>query len=176
MTHVHTFTDLDGVQRVASYAADCDHCPPAITTPCLVCAVQARLKHSAFYAARGPDWPLTQAGGHAVHRACARDAESLIGYSQDGTLTVTGGVGRWATNGRAIPGDCAALAAALGLAPGLDLAATAAANDAEAAEAIARYRDRQPAEAPAEERAEMLAAFGPGTEVVDVITGRVTRL
>ena len=37
---------------------------------------------------------------------------------------------------------------------------------------LAAYRASQPAEASAEEQYEMRAAFGPGVEVVDIITGR----
>lgn len=146
-----------------------------ITTPCAVCAAQAPVKP--FFATRGLDWPLTEVAGHVVHKACAHDAERRVRDVETGQLVVgPDGIGRWASNGHAIPGDCAVLFAALGLAPTLDLAATAAANDAEAADAIERYRAAQPAQPSDEERAEMLAAFGPGATVVDVITGRATQL
>lgn len=149
----------------------------AITTPCAVCAAHATVKPSTFYARRGPDWPVTEVAGHTVHKACAYDAERRADDAATGQLVIgPDGIGRWATNGHAIPDDCAAEFAALDLAPALDLAATAAANDAEAREAIARYRAAQPAEASAEERAGMLAAFGPGETVVDALTGRVTQL
>ncbi len=59
---------------------------------------------------------------------------------------------------------------------GLDLAAAAATNDAEIIAAIQRYRAAQPAQPAAGQLAEMRAAFGPGAIVVDVITGRMTRL
>jgi hypothetical protein len=151
--------------------------PVQVTTPCAVCAAAARQKNSPFFAGRGLDWPLTHVAGHQVHRACASDAESMVRHAQDGTLAIGGdGVGRWTTNGQAIPADCAALLTGLGLAPGLDLAATETARDAETRAAIQRYRDNQPAEPSAEERYEMLAAFGPGVTVVDVITGRRVQL
>jgi hypothetical protein len=147
------------------------------TTPCAVCAAQAEAEGSAFFATRGLDWPLTEVAGRQVHKACASDAVYLVRAAADGALIVDGaGVGRWAANWRAIPGDCVALAAALGLAPGIDADATAAASAVEAAAAVARYRAAQPAQASAGEAAEMRAAFGPGADVADVLTGRRTRL
>lgn len=148
-----------------------------ITTPCAGCAAQARLKHSAFFAARGLDWPLTTVAGRRFHRACAGEAASLVRNLVAGQLMIgPDGVARWATNGQAIPDDCAALYAALGLTPRLDEAATAAARDAETTAFLAAYRATQPAQASPEETAEMLAAFGPGATVVDAISGRVTQL
>jgi hypothetical protein len=147
-----------------------------VTTPCAVCAAEAQIKQAPSLASRGLDWPLTKVAGHTVHKTCARDLESLVRHATDGTLVIEDGVGRWTTNGHAIPVDVAAQLAAFGLAPGLDLAATKAVSDVETADAIQRYRDRQPAEASAEEVAEMRAAFGPGAEVADVITGRRTQL
>jgi hypothetical protein len=148
-----------------------------ITTPCAVCAAEARTKASAFFAGRGLDWPLTEVAGRPVHKACASEIESLIRYAEDGQLRIgPDGIGRWLNNGHAIPDDCAAMFAAFDLAPGLNLAATEAANQAENAAALAAYRAAQPAEASAEEIADMTAAFGPGETVVDVLSGRVTQL
>lgn len=142
-----------------------------ITTPCLVCATKGRAG-SEFFATRGTDWPTTEVAGHQVHRACASDAEHLARTVADGGLAIDAGVARWTSNDRAVPDDCAALLAALGLAPGIDLAATAAANRAGMLEALAAYRAAQPPEPSAEELAEMRAAFGPGQRIVDVLTGR----
>lgn len=148
-----------------------------ITTPCAVCATQARTKNSEFFASRGLDWPTVEVAGRAVHRTCAHDAEALVRDVATGQLLISpGGVGRWVSNGRAIPADCAALFAALGLTPALDLAATAAACGVEARDAIERYRARQPAQPSAEALGEMRAAFGANVEIVDIITGRATRL
>lgn len=47
-----------------------------------------------------------------------------------------------------------------------------AAYEAETSQVLAEYRKAQVTEPSAEQRFEMLAAFGPGTEVVDVISGR----
>jgi hypothetical protein len=150
---------------------------PEITTPCAVCAAHAELKNSAFFADRGMDWPTTEVAGRTVHKTCASEIEHLARNAADGTLAVgPDGIGRWTTNNSVIPGDCAALFAAFDLAPGLDLAATAAARDTETAAFLAAYRASQPATASPEEIADMRAAFGPGETVVDIITGRTTQL
>jgi hypothetical protein len=98
----------------------------------------------------------------------------MIELAESGQLLVgPDGVGRWDSNGSVIPADCALAFARFGLAPALDLAATAAARDAETTTALDRYRAWRAAEGySAEERAGMRAAFGPGAQVVDVITGR----
>lgn len=146
-----------------------------ITTPCAVCATQARLKgFPQSWIGRGLDWPTTIIDGRRVHLACASEAGHLTRAVTAGDLAIDGGVGRWVRSGQVVPGDTAALLARLGLAPGLDLAATAAAREAETAEFLAQYRAAQPAQASAEHLAELRAAFGPGETVVDVITGRET--
>jgi hypothetical protein len=143
---------------------------------CTVCATKAATTGAPFWADRGASWPVTEVAGHTVHRACASDAEWLVRAVAEGGLLVADGIGRWVSNGSVIPGDCAALIVALGLASTLDLAATAAARDIETAEAIERYRRNQPAQPSAEELAEMHAAFGPGVKVVDVLSGREVQL
>lgn len=57
-----------------------------------------------------------------------------------------------------------------------DVEATRAARDAEVSAAIEEYRRNQPAQPSEEEREEMIAAFGYGVKVVDVLTGRVVQL
>lgn len=88
--------------------------------------------------------------------------------------TISQGVIRWNSNNQVPPADCVALAAHIGLP--VDVVASTAARDADTSAFLAAYRKRQPRRASAEERAEMRAAFGRGTKVVNVITGRVTRL
>jgi hypothetical protein len=168
----------ESAARLAAYAAEeAAAAGPEITTPCTVCAVHARLKSSAFFAARGLDWPLTEVAGHPVHKCCASEIGHLERNAAEGILAIgPDGIGRWTTNGTAIPDDCAALFAAFGIAPGLDTAATAAAHLAETRAAIARYVAAQPAQASAEEIADMRAAFGSGELVVDVLSGRETQL
>lgn len=148
-----------------------------ITTPCVVCATHARVKHSPFFATRGHGWPVTQIAGHRVHKACASEAEFLAGAVENGELLIDGsGVGRWGPSGQVVPADCAALLVALRLAPGLDEAATADARQAQTRAFIEEYRAAQPAEPSAEELSEMRAAFGRGARVVNVITDRETQL
>jgi hypothetical protein len=173
---MHDYERMAAGKR-ADYAAAEAAEQAEVTTPCAICAAHASVKPGLFWARRGPDWPLTEVAGHTVHKACAYDAERRVADVATGQLVIgADGIGRWSTNSHAIPDDCAAEFAALELAPALDLAATRAANDAEAAQAIAAYRAAQPAEPSAEQRADMLAAFGPGATVVDVITGRTTQL
>jgi hypothetical protein len=154
-----------------------------ITTPCVVCAVQARLKDFApFWLDRGADWPTRLTGereDRRVHLACASEAGYLARVVGEGGRAIDrAGVGRWTTNGQAVPDDSAALLARLGLAPGLDLAATAAARGAQTREALDAYRAAQAARTPdeiAEHEHELAVAFGPGETIVNVITGQVTR-
>jgi hypothetical protein len=148
-----------------------------IATPCTVCATKAQRTGSAFYAARGEGWPVTEVAGHVVHKTCASEAEHLARSAADGTLAIgADGVATWTTNGQPVPDHCAVLLVALGLGEGIDLDATKAASDAATAEAVARYREAQPAVPSAEELAEMRAAFGPGAKVVNVMTGREVQL
>jgi hypothetical protein len=145
-----------------------------ITTPCLLCATEAVHKGSAFFASRGVDWPLTEVAGRAVHKACASTAEHAVLSAADGSLMVgPDGIGRWNTSGRAIPADAAAVIEAFAPATGMDLAATERAHQAEQAAALAAYRANPP-QPDAEQLAGMRNAFGPGTEVVNVITGQRT--
>lgn len=87
--------------------------------------------------------------------------------------TITDGVVRWNSNNQVPPADIVALAPQIGLP--VDVAACTVARDADTAAFLTIYRKR-PHHVSAEERAEMRAAFGPGTKVVNVITGRVTRV
>jgi hypothetical protein len=160
---------------------DCGSTVRLTATACTVCHVQALLKGSEFFAARGLDWPmtavLTPAGGAVrVHKACASEAESAVRHADDLDIDVAG-IGRWTTNDQVIPDDSAAMLIALGLAQGLDLGATAAARDTETRKFLAAYRERMAGHVPDdEELAEMRAAFGPGATVVNAITGQETQL
>lgn len=115
-------------------------------------------------------WEKCLPNGDGTVRWIADDEKARRQFAE---ATVVEGVVRWISNGRVPPADCCEQWARLGLP--FDLATSAAARDAETAAFMAAYRknDRAPS---AEERAEMRAAFGEGTEVMDVITGRRTRL
>lgn len=148
-----------------------------ITTPCIVCATQAQVKGSAFFATRGLDWPVTEVAGRTVHKACASDAEHIVQVIAAAELEVSAtGIARWASNSRPLFADTVALIVALGFGEGIDPAATARAQEKDTAAFLAQYRATHPAEPDAEQLHEMRAAFGPGATVVDVISGRTTQL
>lgn len=87
--------------------------------------------------------------------------------------TIIAGVIRWNTNNTVLPLDCVALAAHIGLP--IDQEACTAARDTETAAFLAEYRKRSH-RVTAEQRAEIRAAFGRDTTVVNVVTGRRIRL
>ena len=92
---------------------------------------------------------------------------SAEAYSLDGGRTW-----KWASNGRYCPVD-----ACQDMGIPADLAAQEKARHHQVACFLARYRREQANRQPSgEQLAEMRAAFGPGTTVVNVITGRRTRL
>lgn len=89
-------------------------------------------------------------------------------------LTLTDGIVRWDTNDRVPPGDCVAEIAAAFPDLAIDVAACTAQRAQESLEAMREYREARAHRSDAqraEESAEMRAAFGPGSTVVDVITG-----
>ena len=85
-------------------------------------------------------------------------------YTEDGL------VWRWASNNAVVPLDAAA---DYGIP--VDAAAQAAARDAELTAFVAEYRKNRTRRISTEERFEMLAAFGPGVRVVNILTGERTR-
>lgn len=93
--------------------------------------------------------------------------------------TITDGVIRWNSNGRVPPMDVVAFAAHLNTIGSLhqtvSVDASAAARDAETSAFLAEYRAARANGPTAEERFEARAAFGPGVDLVDVVTGRKWR-
>ena len=87
-------------------------------------------------------------------------------------VAVSEGVARWRSNGAVPPADICALWAHLG--KPFDLAATAAARDADWEAFAAAYRSNWNSPT-AEQRSEM-RAVGLGDEVVDIVAGRSTIL
>lgn len=81
------------------------------------------------------------------------------------------GIRRWKSNDQVPPTDCLTT---MGI-TGPELARMEDVRDAELANFLAEYRANQ-TEPTDEERFEMRAAFGPGATVVNVFTGRTTRL
>lgn len=108
-----------------------------------------------------------------THRDHA-EAVRLAGQVKDEShTTLTGGVMRWTSNGRVPPADIVTLAASIFEA--VDVEACDKARDEETQAFLAEYRRNNDRPATAEERFEMRAAFGPGVEVVNMITGRRTQ-
>lgn len=86
--------------------------------------------------------------------------------------TIRDNVATWDSNGQHPFDDMLDAWVALGLVAPVVREATAVARMHETARFMDAYRAAQPATPSAEELIEMRAAFGPGTAVVDVITGR----
>jgi hypothetical protein len=184
-----TYTPLVPRGRSRAYAprspyvnVRCGECGTAVRltaegfTPCDHCWINYQLKPSAFWAARGLDWPVKQVGPMTVHLACASGIEAHAHDIEHERVRVDEeGIARWISNGHAVPRESALILHGLGLA--LDIGATKAAEEAETREFLAAYRERMAGHVPdAEELAEMRAAFGPGATVVNVITGQETQL
>ena len=85
------------------------------------------------------------------------------------------GVVRWTSNNRVMPKDCREILSHTAYRDLFSEEASRAAEDAETAACLESYRKNYtgPSE---EEKAEMRAAFGTGSTVVDVITGKRIRL
>ena len=90
---------------------------------------------------------------------------------QDATRDADG-ILRWKTNGCVPPHECLV---EMGI-TGPELAKMDAVRHAEDAKFLAEYANRQRDEVTAEQRYEMEATFGRGATVVNVFTGRVTKL
>ena len=85
------------------------------------------------------------------------------------------GVVRWTSNNRVMPKDCREILSHTAYRDLFSEEASRATEDAETAAFLESYRKNYtgPSE---EEKAEMRAAFGTGSTVVDVITGKRIRL
>lgn len=85
------------------------------------------------------------------------------------------GVVRWTSNNRVMPKDCREILSHTAYRDLFSDEASRAAEDAETAAFLESYRKNYtgPSE---EEKAEMRAAFGTGSTVVDIITGERIRL
>jgi hypothetical protein len=103
-----------------------------------------------------------------------------IEYFHEGEFTLDAhGAYRWKRSDNVIPCDIVQQWAQAGLVTPRQRAAHEIAYRADMQAFMGRYAAAQAARTPeqlAEERAEMLAAFGPGETVVNVLTGRKTTL
>lgn len=113
--------------------------------------------------------------GEYWQKSAQRDVDTRIAEYNEGKLLIDeNGVARWDI-GRVVPEDIAQMARFGGLP--VDVEATNEARGVELEKTIKAYRERQESrEIDPEELFEMRAAFGTGTVVVDVITGREVRL
>lgn len=104
-----------------------------------------------------------------------RNREEQSARDSWSNVRVDGDVLVWTSNGQHPMSDMVAVWLRLGLITERQAEATSTAREAATEVFFASYRAAQARRTPAElaeERAEMLAAFGPGETVVDVITGR----
>ena len=104
------------------------------------------------------------------------DPETVRIHRHDMVAEVADGIVRWDTNDRVPPSDTLAeMLEARGITQA-EHDASLAAGRTETQAFLADYRERMADHVPSdEERYEMRAAFGEGVEVVNVITGQVTR-
>ena len=94
-------------------------------------------------------------------------------YNKGELLLDSDGAGRWKSNGRYIPDECAYYGYLGGVPINLD--ATEVKRDRQVDEELAQYRRNW--KPPSEEAlAEMRAEFGEGAEIVDVLSGRTFRV
>jgi hypothetical protein len=90
---------------------------------------------------------------------------------------VVEGVLRWKSNGSVPPQDCLDAFVEAGLGSKFDMKVTSQTRRKEEDASLADYRRRMANHVPSdEEMFEMRAAFGPGTTVVNVLTGKETKL
>lgn len=97
--------------------------------------------------------------------------KSQSGYKRTNEVTVdAAGVARWAASGNVVPEDLIEQVAAQVAA--VDVEASRAARDEDTRRAVAAYREMRNRHGySTQERAAIRAAFGPGADVVDVLTG-----
>lgn len=131
--------------------------------PCVAC------NHLAFR--NNVNWPTkTIPDGRVIHLACAFEVEHAVESVTNNATRSTEGVWRWNSNNNCIPDNSLRNA---GFVSDEDRDATAAVRDVEQRQAIQRYREQRTESGYSdEEMFEMRAAFGEGTEVVDVFTGQ----
>lgn len=104
-----------------------------------------------------------------VRNEAKREIEYIRTKREGEDFTIRAGVMRWTSNGSIVPEECAEAAAYIGLP--VDTAKHATARDADTRRFLAEYR-RNYTGPSREERMEARAAFGPGVELVNAITGK----
>jgi len=103
--------------------------------------------------------------------------ETVRVHRHEMVAEVTDGIVRWPTNGTVPPAEVLeTMLASKGITTN-EFLASGRTRDAETTAFIASYREQMANHVPdAEELYEMRAAFGEGTEVVNIITGQTTRI
>ena len=116
--------------------------------------------------ALGADWKSS--AEKEIRKMEERQMNGEIFFGADGVV-------RWTSNNRVMPKDCREILSHTAYRDLFSEEASRAAEDAETAAFLESYRKNYtgPSE---EEKAEMRAAFGTGSTVVDVITGKRIRL
>lgn len=145
---------------------------PANTCPVCTTTARFRLDH--------PDWttdgtghPTVEINGRTVHLCCRHQYESAIKVLDESKATVdAAGAIRWRSSGNIVPDDCLAMAEI----PEAVRARCAVARTADTKAFFKRYRESGADVMGPGQLAEARAAHGPGVELVNVITGRRTRL
>jgi len=113
--------------------------------------------------------------GIAVHPGCKRDMDTAMRFWLDGSATWADGAYRWKSN-NSVPGeDMIGRWLALGYITADEAKASIKLRKSETDAFLKAYR-KNPPKPTAEDLFEMRAAFGEGAEVVNIITGKVTKL
>ena len=113
---------------------------------------------------------------HFWQRHAEEEVAKMVKQYENGEMLIDeNGVATWASNGRAIPEECVEKAVYGGVP--VNAEHTREFRDEQTEKSLAKYRERMKNHKYSDEELfEMRAAFGAGTTVVDVITGRKIQL
>lgn len=110
-----------------------------------------------------------------LERDTQKELEKRQNEINEGRVYFVDGVAYWQSSNRTVPNDI--VVQFLMLTDAIDIDKHETAHDNEVTESIREYKEQMKNYVPSEEELfEMRSAFGEGTEVVDVITGKVTKL
>jgi len=114
---------------------------------------------------------ITGALGDYWKNSAEKEVREHVEKAEKESTVDKNGVIRWKSNNRCLMDDYCEMLEYAGY--NFSREATREARDIENAESIRRYRESQKnRDYTEEEKAEMIAAFGKGTTIVDVLTGR----
>lgn len=141
---------------------------------CAVCVAGGKnLNPVHFLSEKEADAVVVGLTVHPTH--CLRDATGWVKSWNEGKAHFKDGAYRWKSSNNVPPAEIVNFWAMAGYITFAEAHASVSVGEAETAAFLDAYR-KNPPKVTAEERAEMRAAFGPGAEVVNVITGKVTKL